>query len=83
MGWRQTAPLLFDYLENGNLNTFVVLEDEWNEIDRDGLAVIEEDNLRDLTNAKKHYEQLINQFPGSLYILEARKRFRNLRGDVL
>ncbi len=47
------------------------------------LAVLEEDNLNDTLNAKKHLEQLINQFPGSLYILDARKRFRNLRGDVL
>lgn len=47
------------------------------------LAVLEEDNLNDTLNAKKHFEQLINQFPGSLYILDARKRFRNLRGDVL
>lgn len=47
------------------------------------LAVLEEDQLKDLINAKKHYEQLINQYPGSLYLIEARKRFRNLRGDAL
>nr|WP_294896595.1 tetratricopeptide repeat protein [uncultured Pedobacter sp.] len=47
------------------------------------LAVLEEDDLKDLASAKKHYEQLINQYPGSLYLIEARKRFRNLRGDAL
>ncbi len=47
------------------------------------LAVIEEDNLKDLPAAKKHYEQLINNYPGSLYLIETRKRFRNLRGDAL
>ncbi len=47
------------------------------------IAVLEEDNLKDFSAAKKHYEQLINQYPGSLYLIEARKRFRNLRGDAL
>ncbi len=47
------------------------------------LAVLEEDNLKDLISAKKNYEQLINQYPGSLFLTETRKRFRNLRGDAL
>ncbi|HEX7366620.1 MAG TPA: tetratricopeptide repeat protein [Pelobium sp.] len=47
------------------------------------LALLEEENLKDLSSAKKHYEQLINQYPGSLFLIEARKRFRNLRGDAL
>ncbi|MFC5282029.1 tetratricopeptide repeat protein [Pedobacter alpinus] len=47
------------------------------------LAVLEEEFLNDSTNAKIHFEKLINDYPGSLYVIEARKRFRNLRGDVL
>lgn len=47
------------------------------------LAVLEEDELKDLASAKKHYQQLIDDFPGSLFLAEARKRFRNLRGDAL
>ncbi|MBC7654439.1 MAG: tetratricopeptide repeat protein [Oligoflexus sp.] len=47
------------------------------------LAVLEEDKLVDKPNAQKHYQQLIENFPGSLYVIEARKRFRNLRGDAL
>jgi hypothetical protein len=27
------------------------------------------------------YEKLIVEYPGSLYVVEARKRFRSLRGD--
>lgn len=47
------------------------------------LAVLEEENLQDLNAAKKYYQQLMDQYPGSLYLIEARKRFRNLRGDAL
>lgn len=47
------------------------------------LAVLEETHLKDFAVAKKHYEQLINQYPGSLYVMDARKSFRNLRGDAL
>ena len=37
----------------------------------------------DLEKAKKYYSQLIENFPGSSYTVEARKRFRKLRGDNL
>lgn len=47
------------------------------------LATLEEDHLNDKINAQKHYEELIEKFPGSLFVIEARKRFRNLRGDSL
>jgi ElaB/YqjD/DUF883 family membrane-anchored ribosome-binding protein len=47
------------------------------------LATLEEDKLNDKANAQKHYEKLMTDFPGSLFVIEARKRFRNLRGDTL
>ena len=37
----------------------------------------------DSTKAMELYEKLITDFPGSLYVVEARKRFRSLRGDSL
>jgi TolA-binding protein len=39
--------------------------------------------LNDLEKAKKHYSELIEKFPGSSFTVEARKRFRKLRGDNL
>jgi tetratricopeptide (TPR) repeat protein len=45
------------------------------------LANLEEQELNYQIQAQKHYEQLISNFPGSLFASEARKRFRNLRGD--
>ncbi|HEY1045339.1 MAG TPA: tetratricopeptide repeat protein, partial [Bacteroidia bacterium] len=47
------------------------------------LAQLYEFKLKDLEKAKKMYETIILNYTGSLYITEARKRFRNLRGDVI
>jgi tetratricopeptide (TPR) repeat protein len=45
------------------------------------LGEIFERRIVDKEKAMKYYEQLITDFPGSLFVVEARKRFRNLRGD--
>ena len=48
-----------------------------------GLAELHEEQLGDPDAAQGLYERLLNEYPGSLYVVEARKRFRRLRGDVL
>ena len=45
------------------------------------LAELNELYLNNTEKAKKLYEELLTKFPGSLYTVEARKRFRKLRGD--
>lgn len=47
------------------------------------LAEMNQSILNDTTKAMSLYEKLITDFPGSLYIVEARKRFRELRGDAV
>lgn len=47
------------------------------------LAVLYEDILKDTNRAKVYYQQLINDFTGSLFVNDARKRLRNIRGDNL
>jgi outer membrane protein assembly factor BamD (BamD/ComL family) len=42
---------------------------------------IYERHLKDSTRAMEIYREFLNKFPGSVYAAEARKRFRNLRGD--
>ena len=45
------------------------------------LADIKENHLMEIEEAKRLYEEMITKYPGSLYTVEARKRFRRLRGD--
>lgn len=45
------------------------------------LADLYERNLKDMEQAKTLYQKLINDYPGSMFTAEARKRFRKLRGD--
>jgi outer membrane protein assembly factor BamD (BamD/ComL family) len=45
------------------------------------LADLYENNLKDNEQAKKLFQKLINDYPGSMFTNEARKRFRKLRGD--
>ena len=47
------------------------------------LADLYENKLNDPEKAKKLYEKIILDFPGSLYVIEARKHFRILRGDKI
>ncbi|QNK62505.1 tetratricopeptide repeat protein [Pedobacter sp. PAMC26386] len=45
------------------------------------LAGLYEDQLNDPEQAKTLYQKLINDFPGSMFVTEARKHFRKIRGD--
>jgi tetratricopeptide (TPR) repeat protein len=45
------------------------------------LGDIYENRLNDKVSAKNYYQKIITNYPGSLWINEARKRFRLLRGD--
>ena len=42
------------------------------------LAELEENQLNNKENAKKLYEKLLFDYPGSLFVVEARKRYRKL-----
>lgn len=45
------------------------------------LAGLYQDQLAQPEEAKKLYQKLISDFPGSMYTIEARKFYRKLRGD--
>lgn len=46
-------------------------------------ANINEMYLKDVFTAMELYLKLIKDFPSSIYIIDARNRFRLLRGDIL
>lgn len=46
------------------------------------LADIFENSVNQPARALLLYEKVITQYPGSLFVVEARKRFRQLRGDL-
>lgn len=47
------------------------------------LGVLYEEKFRDKETAMSYYERVLTDFPGSLHVVESRKRFRTLRGDQL
>ncbi|MBA3972191.1 MAG: tetratricopeptide repeat protein, partial [Bacteroidetes bacterium] len=47
------------------------------------LADLTENQFKNIEKAKELYQQLLEKYPDSLYVVEARKRFRKLRGDSI
>ncbi len=47
------------------------------------MAQLYENRLDDSAKAMEYYQELLLNYPGSLYTVEARKRYRSLRGDLL
>lgn len=47
------------------------------------MANIYEIYIGDETKAKELYQQLLVEFPGSIFVAESRKKFRTLRGDYV
>ncbi len=47
------------------------------------LGELYEDHLGEIEKAKEMYERIIFEYPSSIYLVEARKAFRRLRGDDL
>ena len=45
------------------------------------LARIQEEDVKDRAKAQELYNRVLVKYPGSIYVAEARKRFRKLRGD--
>ncbi len=46
-------------------------------------AELYERYLNDKDKAKLLYEEMLTKYPGSIYVVEARKRYRELRGDIV
>jgi len=47
------------------------------------MAQLSENQLKSNSTAMEYYQELLLNYPGSLFTVEARKRYRTLRGDLL
>ncbi|NIJ56167.1 tetratricopeptide repeat protein [Dyadobacter arcticus] len=47
------------------------------------MAKLNQEKLNDKDQAMKLYQELMEKYPGSIFVAESRKRFRLLRGDVI
>jgi len=47
------------------------------------LAALYENQYQDTEKASEYYEMILMEYPNSLYVDDARKRFRELRGDYI
>jgi len=77
-------------IDIGNFETAATLLDEivkhyaydiWSDDAYFRLGDLYEKQIGDLEKAKEVYHDFLTKFPGSVYVAEARKRFRQLRGD--
>jgi outer membrane protein assembly factor BamD (BamD/ComL family) len=46
-------------------------------------AKLQEEIFMDKPKAMDLYQELLTRYPGSIYTVEARRKFRNLRGDPI
>lgn len=68
-----------NYLKLIALNKNDILNDDANYY----LAELYLNNLNNPEKAKEYYQQIIFNFPSSIYLVDARKKFRQLRGDEI
>ncbi|WP_196895037.1 tetratricopeptide repeat protein [Aureivirga marina] len=47
------------------------------------LGKLYEEKIKNPEKASEYYQKIIFDFPSSIYLVEARKRYRNLRGDAI
>ena len=47
------------------------------------IAEIYKNHIKDTEKASEYYQKIIFDHPSSIYLVEARKKFRKLRGDNL
>lgn len=67
------------YLDLIALNSQDILADDAHYL----LGVLYEEKLENPEKAQEYYEKIIYNYPSSIYLVDARNKFRKLRGDIL
>jgi len=82
---RSNVYLETGFFEKATADLNIILEDHGDDILADDayfmMGTIYEEYLGDPDRAMTIYEDFLKRFPGSIYTVESRKRFRSLRGD--
>jgi len=73
----------FESLINYQAITENYSQDIWADDALFEMAIIQQEKLNDVPKSMALFEKIITEHPGSLYVVEARKRFRLLRGDAI
>ncbi|MDD7915580.1 tetratricopeptide repeat protein [Polaribacter ponticola] len=47
------------------------------------MAEIYNNHLNNTEKAQEYYQKIIFDYPSSIYLVEARKKYRKLRGDTI
>jgi tetratricopeptide (TPR) repeat protein len=75
-----------NWIAEDSLYAKIISNDSTSVIADDALynrAQLQEDKFKNKAKAMELYQQLLTNYPGSLFAVEARKRYRALRGDIL
>lgn len=75
-----------NWLAEDSLYQLIIAHDSASVLADDALyrrGLLYENKLKDNEKAMGFYQELVMKYPGSLYVVDARKRFRTLRGDVI
>ena len=74
----------FDFAEN-NYQKIITIQADGILVDNAyfKLGQLYEGPLNDIEKAKEMYQKIIFEYPSSIFLVDARKRFRKLRGDVI
>ena len=74
----------FDFAEN-NYQKIITIQADGILVDNAyfKLGQLYEGPLNDIKKAKEMYQKIIFEFPSSIFLVDARKRFRKIRGDVI
>jgi len=74
----------YDFAEN-NYQKIIKLQSDGILVDNAyfKLGQLYDTKLNDIEKAKEMYQKIIFEFPSSIFLVDARKRFRKLRGDTI
>ncbi|HRS54725.1 MAG TPA: tetratricopeptide repeat protein, partial [Bacteroidales bacterium] len=82
----QIYMIMNNYKEADSLFSLILQNYSYDILADDALynkALINEEIYKNKETAMELYQELLMKYPGSIYCIDARKRYRQLRGDII